>query len=170
MSKDPVDRLLELYPKIFLACHTRHVRDPKSKKTLTSAQASVLDHLDASEPLGLIELARHMGVTPATMSIMIDRLVKMGFVLRSKDKEDARRVRLRLSAAGARIKEAQTVLDPELVSAMLERLTPEEREIGLRGLALLAGAAQELQRERSEQGTWARKRSSSTDTKQGEKQ
>ena len=171
MSKDPVRSLLDLYPKIFLACHTRHVRDPKSKKVLTASQAGVLDHLDDVETIGLNDLARHMGVTPATMSITIERLVTMGFVLRSRDREDARRVHLRLSAAGVRIKEAQSVLDPELVAAMLERLSPEELEEGLKGLALLARAAQELQSARSEQGQWARKRpAASTSTpNQGEK-
>jgi DNA-binding MarR family transcriptional regulator len=156
MKRDQVERLLELYPKIFLACHTRHVRDPETGEQLSSHQASILDHLDETDPLTLAGLARHMGVTPGTMSVAIDRLVALGYVLRSRDEEDGRRVNLRLSPAGLRIKSSQSVLDRELVAALLARLTPEERERGLEGLALLARAAGEIQREKSERGAWHR--------------
>jgi DNA-binding MarR family transcriptional regulator len=157
MSDDPVRRLLEFYPKIFLACHTRHVRDPQTNEVLTSHQASILDHLDEADPLNLADLARHMGVTPGTMSVAIDRLVQLGCVVRERDSEDGRRLQLRLTARGAQIKSAQTVLDPELVRALLEMLTPEEQADGLRGLAILARAAQAVQKKRSEQGTWSRR-------------
>ena len=43
-----------------------------------------------------------------------------------------------LTPAGVRLREAKSVLDPDRVRALLRRLTPEEREAGIRGLALLA--------------------------------
>jgi DNA-binding MarR family transcriptional regulator len=93
---------MTLYPKIFFACHTRHVRDPRSRRILSAHQASILDHLDEREPLPLMDLAKHMGVTPSTMSISIERLVRQGYVVRSRNRTDKRRVSLTLSAAGAR--------------------------------------------------------------------
>jgi DNA-binding MarR family transcriptional regulator len=63
------DAVLTLYPRIYFACHTRHVRDPQSQRLLSRHQASILDHLDELEPTTVIDLARHMGVTPATMSL-----------------------------------------------------------------------------------------------------
>jgi len=45
---------------------------------------------------------------------------------------------LLLTPAGVRLREAKSVLDPDRVRALLRRLTPEEREAGIRGLALLA--------------------------------
>ena len=78
MRGDSVWQVMTLYPKIFFACHTRHVRDPKTRRILSSHQASVLDHLDEREAIPLMDLARHMGVTPSTMSIAIDRLVRTG--------------------------------------------------------------------------------------------
>ena len=54
---------------------------------------------------------------------------------------DRRRVGLRLTPAGARMKAAQTVLDPARVRAVLRRLSPSERDQALRGLALLARAS-----------------------------
>ncbi len=141
MLGNAVRQILEDYPKIFHACHTRHVRDPASRALVSARQASILDHLDGVEPTTLTALARHSGVTASTMSLAIDRLVRMGYVRRVRDRADARRVHLTLTAAGARLRDAQQVLEPERVRAMLERLPPDDLETALRGLRLLARAA-----------------------------
>lgn len=132
---------MTFYPRIYFACHTRHVTDPKRNRVLSAHQASVLDHLDAIEPTGLLTLAAHMGVTASTMSLMIDRLVRGGYVIRERDGRDGRRVNLRLTKAGVRIKSEKSVLDPERVRRVLAQLTSQEREEAIRGLALLARAS-----------------------------
>ncbi len=144
MSQGEVDAVLRCYPLIYFACHRRHVRDPQGKAVLSAHQASVLDHLDELEGTSLLELARHMGVTASTMSLMVDRLERGGYVRRERSREDGRRVDVRLTRAGVRIKQQQNVLEPELVSAMLERLEPARRREALSGLELLAEASQEL--------------------------
>jgi len=145
-------QVMTLYPRIFFACHTRHVRDPQSHRLLSRHQASVLDHLDEVDPMTLNGLARHMGVTAGTMSLTIDRLERKGYVVRLRDVADRRRVHLRLTSAGVRVREASSVLDPPLVEALVARLTAEEREAAIRGLELLAGAAQAQMAERAGSG------------------
>jgi DNA-binding MarR family transcriptional regulator len=142
MLGEDVRRLLDLYPRIFFACHTRHVPDPETKKLVSARQASILDHLDEEEPTTLSELAAHMGVTPSTMSLSIDRLEGMGYVRRAKDPIDARRVGITLTDRGFRLREAQSVLEPERVRAVLSRLDEPDRARALEGLTLLAEAAQ----------------------------
>jgi DNA-binding MarR family transcriptional regulator len=144
MIRAAVATMLECYPKIFLACHRTHVRDVTSGKKLSSHQASVLDHLDSIEPTHLHELAAHLGVTASTMSLTIDRLERGGFVRRSRDMQDARRVNLLLTKAGMRIKQQQKVLDPQRVEAMLRRMPATERDSALAGLQSLARAAAEM--------------------------
>lgn len=139
-----MQQLLEWYPRIYFACHRRHVRDPRSGGLLSVRQGSILDHLDEREPVTVQELARHMGVTASTMSVQVGRLVRTGYAIRERDGEDPRRRNLRLSRAGARIREANSVLDEDRIAEMLERLTPEELEKGMAGLALLAKAAGEI--------------------------
>jgi DNA-binding MarR family transcriptional regulator len=139
-----VETVLECYPQIYFACHRRHVRDQQTKAVLSAHQASVLDHLDEVEGTSLLDLAKHMGVTASTMSLTVDRLERGGYVTRERSKEDRRRVDLRLTASGARIKRQQKVLEPELVAAMLARLDDSERRKALRGLELLAEAAVEM--------------------------
>jgi DNA-binding MarR family transcriptional regulator len=148
-----VAALLRDYPRIYFACHRRHVRDPDSGALLSTHQASILDHLDAVDPTTLNELAAHMGVTPGTMSVAVDRLVKGGYVTRTVDGADRRRVQLRLTDAGVRVRGAHSVLDPALVADLLAALAPAEREAALRGLALLARAAGDAQRARARSAT-----------------
>jgi DNA-binding MarR family transcriptional regulator len=139
-----VETVLECYPQIYFACHRRHVRDPQKQTVLSAHQASVLDHLDTVEGTALLDLAQHMGVTASTMSLAVDRLERGGYVTRGRNKLDKRRVDLKLTAAGARIKRQQKVLEPELVAAMLARLDRTRRQEALRGLQLLAEAATEM--------------------------
>lgn len=139
------------YPRIFFACHRKHVRDAQTGTEVSSHQVSILDHLDADAPMMLTDLASHMGVTPATMSIAIGRLIDQGYVTRVLDPVDRRKVQLRLTDAGVRICAANSVLEPTLVEEMLDELSSADRKAALRGLALLARGAQAAQQTRSQQ-------------------
>jgi DNA-binding MarR family transcriptional regulator len=149
-AKSAALQVMNLYPKIFFACHTRHVRDPQSNRLLSRHQASVLDHLDEIDPITLNGLARHMGVTSGTMSLTVDRLERKGYVVRLRDVADRRRVHVRLTSAGVRVREASSVLDPPLVEAMVARLNDEERAAAIHGLGVLASAAQRQMEERAD--------------------
>jgi DNA-binding MarR family transcriptional regulator len=151
-------RLMELYPKVFFACHRRHVRDDARRTLLSAHQASILDHLDDVEPTGVTDLAMHMGVTPSTMSLAVDRLERGGYVVRERDPLDARKVQLRLTRHGLRIKEKQSVLEPAAVKQMLAHLSPAQRRAALDGLALLAAAAQEHMHARGAARHWRQRR------------
>ena len=139
----PRDALMTLYPRIYFACHTRHVRDPQTQGLLSRHQASILDHLDELAPTTVMDLARHMGVTAATMSLAIDRLERKGYVVRLRDAADRRRVHVRLTTAGVRVRDASSVLDPARVDAVLARLTEDERVRAIHGLELLARASEQ---------------------------
>jgi DNA-binding MarR family transcriptional regulator len=135
---------MQCYPKIYFACHTRHVQDEETNQRLSAHQASILDHLDEVESTTMLVLAGHMGVTASTMSLTVDRLVRGGYVTRDRDAVDARKVALRLTKDGARIKERKSVLDRDLVAAMLGRMQSKDRVQGIAGLEALAKVAGEF--------------------------
>jgi len=110
---------------------------------LSAHQASILDHLDDKEPTSLLGLAKHMGVTPSTMCIHVNRLARGGYVSRQRDTGDARRVNLLLTPSGVAMRRANSVLDADRVAAMLQRLNAQERKAAIAGLALLARASAE---------------------------
>ncbi|PJZ58668.1 MarR family winged helix-turn-helix transcriptional regulator [Leptospira barantonii] len=156
MSSDLVSQILEFYPRIFFACHTRHVEDPKTKQVLTANQASVLDHLDGDEPVSLYDLALHMGVTPSTMSITVSRLEVLNYIVKEKNPKDGRGTLIRLTKSGERIKSKKSVLDPNLVKNLLKRLNKEEQEAAVKGLGLLAFAAEMEMKNKSLSRSWSR--------------
>ena len=137
-----VRQLLAAYPRIYFACHTRHVKDPATGDPVSAHQASILDHLDEVDPMTMTDLAGHMGVTVATMSLAIDRLEGRKFVRRDRDPKDGRRVLLRVTPEGLRLREAKSVLDPVRVEQVLAHLSVADREAALKGLDLLARASE----------------------------
>ena len=154
MVRNDALRLMDFYPKIYFACHTRHITDVDTGTKLTAKQASVLDHLDPAEPVTLFDLAMHMGVTPSTMSLSIDRLVRLGYVKREKDKKDGRKTHLTLTSQGEKVKNAHSVLDLAVVESVLGRLDVKERKLALDGLGLLAYAAELEMKSKSLRNSW----------------
>ena len=141
MSDDDVFEVQRLYPQIYLACHTDHVRAVSTKWRISSQDASILVHLDRESGLSPRELAAHLGVAPSTLSAAITRLSELGYLTSDPDKTDRRKRELRLTASGAEAIAATSVLDAERVQALLNKLKPDERKAAVRGLALLAQAA-----------------------------
>lgn len=133
-----------LYPQIFLACHTDHVRAVSTRWRISSHDASILVHLDRDEGLSPRALAAHLGVAPSTLSASIARLSEMGYLTSQPNETDRRKRELRLTARGAEAISGTSVLNAERVRALLKKLKPEERKAALRGLALLAQAARRL--------------------------
>ncbi|MGA7928470.1 MAG: MarR family winged helix-turn-helix transcriptional regulator [Candidatus Sulfotelmatobacter sp.] len=111
-----------------------------------------MNHLHATNPTSVSKLAEHLGVGRSTMSITAARLTRGGYIASSRDTKDARRVSLTLTPAGVRVKEANTVLDPELVREMFRRMPAGELEEALRGIEYIANYAKVLLRQRSRGG------------------
>ena len=117
------------------------MRDPQTGDDVSAHQASLLDHLDELDPMSMTDLAGHMGVAVATMSLAIDRLERKGYVRRDRDPADGRRVFVRATPAGVRVRDAKSVLDPVRVEQVLAQLSPADRASALKGLQLLARAS-----------------------------
>jgi DNA-binding MarR family transcriptional regulator len=137
--------VLRHYPQIYLACHLAHPRPRTNALHLTDREIVLLGHLDQATPLLAGDLARHLGIGSPTLSVRIQRLTARGLLDRRAGRRDRRRLELRLTALGAEAIAATSVLDPGRVTALLARLKPAERLRAVRGLALLAQAARQLQ-------------------------
>ena len=144
MNDEDVYEVQRLYPQIFVACHTEHVRAVSTKWRVSSQDASILVHLDREFGLSPRALAGHLGVAPSTLSASIARLSKLGYLNSQPNQEDRRQRELRLTARGAEAISSTSVLNAERVSTMLGKLKPDERRAALRGLALLAEAARKM--------------------------
>jgi DNA-binding MarR family transcriptional regulator len=145
---DAVSAILSAYPTIHSACRRRHLRDAASGKRLSDHQAGILEQLDARTPITVSHLAARLRVTSATASLQLTQLARLRLVTRERDGADARRVQVRLTDAGVRLRGLRTLLDPERVRQALIRLDPPEQDAVVAGVRLLAGAAGGLPDER----------------------
>jgi len=144
MNDDDVFEVQRLYPQIYLACHTDHVRAVSTTWRISSQDASILVHLDRDSGLSPRTLAGHLGVAPSTLSAAIARLSELGYLTSEPNETDRRKREIRLTARGAEAISSASVLNAGRVQALLNQLKPTERKAALRGLALLAQAARRL--------------------------
>ena len=71
---------------------------------------------------------------------------------RDRDPRDRRRVLLRITPQGLRVREAKSVLDPVRVEQVLAQLSPADRAAALKGLHLLARASTTYMKANAPQG------------------
>ena len=144
MSADDIYEVQRLYPQVFLACHTNHVRAASTRWQLSSHDSAILSHLDRSRGLSPRSLAKHLGVTPSTLSASLKRLTNLGYLTCDAPASDKRRREIRLTDRGVEAMSETSVLDRERVREMLKKLKPADRRAAVSGLALLARAARKL--------------------------
>ncbi len=96
----------------------------------------------AGEPYELTpgRLDRMTMMTSGTTTHRLSRLEKRGLVTRTRDAQDRRVVRVRLTEEGLALFDRVHPMHLDNERAMLDRLDPEDRESLLRGLTALAKA------------------------------
>ncbi len=147
-----LDLVLHALARVRSVFRARSVRDPLDGGGQVSARrAEILAHLDEEDPAMVGELADHLGVTASTMSLTLKRMELEGWVRRDRDPEDRRVTNVRLTEAGGRVRDARTDFDPERIAHALAILSPAHRREVLRGLGLLADAADALVRRAREE-------------------
>ncbi|OUZ06735.1 hypothetical protein BHE97_18500 [Aeromicrobium sp. PE09-221] len=95
---------------------------------LSVDQWSVLDYLDVTGPCTMTALATATGISGATLTRIVDRLVSRALVYRNADRGDRRRVHVHLSERG---RETTHDLRPRIRAAedrATARLTTRERD------------------------------------------
>jgi DNA-binding MarR family transcriptional regulator len=139
-----VEVVLRTLPRIHRACRSRGVVVPRRDRMVSEHQGRILALLDAEDPAMVTELAESMGVTASTMSLNLRRLEEGGLITRERDPADRRVRNVRLSPAGAQMREELAELDVARVDALLRTLGPDQRRLAVQSLVTLAGAADAL--------------------------
>jgi DNA-binding MarR family transcriptional regulator len=104
---------------------------------LTMPQFKLLLVIASRKGLTVGDLAQRLGVTPPTVTIMLDRLVEHGFVRREDDPVDRRLVIACMTAKGLRLLQRLNVhADTEIAECMGD-LSPENLHCLLTGLEAL---------------------------------
>lgn len=105
-----------------------HLRVPATKSGITPTRLAALAAL-ARNPEGCRhgDLAAMMGVSPASMTRLVEIMVEADWVVKLRDPSDARACLLQLSSEGRRTVEALRSESTSQLCADLEELTDQER-------------------------------------------
>jgi DNA-binding MarR family transcriptional regulator len=117
------------------------LRNPDDAE-LTQHERQFLHHVPIDGAVSLGELARHLALPKSSASVIVKSLARRGFLTRTRDELDERRLRIELTDEGRARVQADTVLAPAPLAAALARLSDTQRRQLLRSLAALADAAE----------------------------
>ena len=106
---------------------------------LRRAQFHALIWVGLDGPLTMGEIAQRVGVSEKTITGVVDRLERDGYVQRERDAGDRRVVRVRLTPAGARTYRQVDVQVVEQTGLFLSLLDPTDRAALRRILRRLTG-------------------------------
>jgi len=111
---------------------------------LTLTQVRALRRL-ASGPKALGELGADLGLTPPSVTRVIDRLEERGLIERRRDPSDRRRVDAAILPAGLRLVTSLPLLADTAIHAAAERLDPSDRDRIARALIEFVAAVRALE-------------------------
>jgi DNA-binding MarR family transcriptional regulator len=127
----------ELFPAVYLRFHRRD--DKRSE--LSAASRAVLQHLAASGPLTVSEMARHLDRAQSVVSDIVDALVSRRWLERARDTRDRRRTLVWLTDEGAEVVvRDRDVLSRQLLGRAIGAMTAAEVEALLEGTRALLRA------------------------------
>ena len=128
----------DLLHVVMLVMRTVAAEMRRSRLPLAPAQMGSLMRIGAS-PCTMSELARHMAVSPPTISKSVDMLVRRGWVERGAGKNDRRQSMARLTPRGRRVLADIKRRAERHVAETLAPLTPAERAQLVAALRMLTG-------------------------------
>jgi DNA-binding MarR family transcriptional regulator len=119
-------------------------RDARSPEDISFAQLRLMNGIEPGEGCRAGRLAEEAGVSPATVTGMLDNLEKRGLLVRVRSTEDRRAVVIRLTDEGRRVRDDKRAEAREVFERALSTLPAEELAAAPRLLRLLANALEAL--------------------------
>ena len=104
---------------------------------ITNNDMHIIEAIGMNEPKNMSTIAREISVTVGTLTIAMNSLVKKGYVIRERGKEDRRVVYISLSEKGLRAYRHHEEFHRQMIEAVLENLTEDETESLVKALAKL---------------------------------
>lgn len=106
-----------------------HSLDNRLTRGLTITEIHTIEAVGYSERNPMNVVAARLGVTLATLTISINRLVQKGFVERVRDENDRRRVLVSLTRRGREVYRVHSLFHKRMVEDALLDLTEQEERV-----------------------------------------
>lgn len=104
---------------------------------ITNNDMHIIEAIDMNEPKNMSTIAREISVTVGTLTIAMNSLVKKGYVLRERGKEDRRVVYISLTERGRAAYVHHARFHKAMIDSISDELTSEEMELLIKTLTKL---------------------------------
>lgn len=93
------------------------------------AQVHTLEALGNYGPMNMKSLATQLGITTGTLTVQVDKLVKLGLVQRFYREDDRRSITVALTGEGQTIHQHHNALHLSLTEELTKELSEDERQV-----------------------------------------
>ena len=104
---------------------------------ITNNDMHIIEAIGMNEPKNLSTIAREISVTVGTLTIAMNSLVKKGYVLRERGKEDRRVVYISLTERGRAAYVHHARFHKAMIDSISDEMTSEEMELLIKTLTKL---------------------------------
>jgi DNA-binding MarR family transcriptional regulator len=127
--------------RIALSRLTHALRAQDVDGGITPTRIATLSILEAEGPLRVGGLAERVGISPPTMTRIVDCLAELGLVGRAADPDDQRAIRVGLSATGAQLLDTLRRRGTGLIADRIRALDPGALAVLAEAVPLLESIA-----------------------------
>ena len=106
-------------------------------RDITNNDMHIIEAIGMNEPKNMSTIAREISVTVGTLTIAMNSLVKKGYVLRERGKEDRRVVYISLTERGRAAYVHHARFHKAMIDSISDELTSEEMELLIKTLTKL---------------------------------
>lgn len=106
-------------------------------QNITNNDMHVIQAIGVSEPKNMTTIAKELSVTVGTLTIAMNSLVKKGYVIRQRGKEDRRIVYISLSEKGKQAYECHAEFHQKMITGAIADLSENEIEVLIKALSKL---------------------------------
>jgi MarR family transcriptional regulator, organic hydroperoxide resistance regulator len=142
MSLDPIERILALTLDVSRYMRKRMCDPLESNKGPSMLQLHALIVIREHDGITMKQFAEGLQITGPTATTFVERLVRLGWVKRQRDRENRRLVRLKLTAAGVAIIRRMLEHRRKVMARVLSQLPERDQREFVRILEDLLGVIQ----------------------------
>lgn len=97
-------------------------------KGLVTSHGDILCELFENDKLSMKDLTERIGRDKSTVTVLVDKLLKQGYVEKARDDEDNRIVFVTLTEKGKELKPMFETISKELIATAYNEISQEEKE------------------------------------------
>ncbi|UZQ84053.1 MarR family winged helix-turn-helix transcriptional regulator [Thermoanaerobacter sp. RKWS2] len=127
-SKLLYDLLRTIRQKLNNQLRANNLSEFQKDLTIGEQQVIIILSENKSNPMYMKDIALELGISPSTLTSIVDKLVEKGLVQRNFDLEDRRKIEISLTKKGQDLYKHLAMFREKILQPIFEKLSPQELE------------------------------------------